>query len=172
MTKDAGAVLVMSVGTGDHTSLEATLLAPLRKSIATDAWARVILLPSAMTEEYAKRLKNGMGPIDAAIRPLPPGAENDADRAYAHFDTVLAAVLQATPPHRIVVDFTRGTKAMSAALVLAGYGGYTYVLAAMGPPLVKWAVGALYLGFAGLLLSVLRHRLKARRNDRYKDVEI
>lgn len=61
---------------------------------------------------------------------------------------------------------------VGAALVLAGYGGYTYVLADMGPPLVKWAVGALYLGFAGLLLSVLRHRLKARRNDRYKDVEI
>ena len=28
-------------------------------------------------------------------------------------------MLQETPPHRVVVDFTRGTKAMSAALVLA-----------------------------------------------------
>ena len=61
---------------------------------------------------------------------------------------------------------------MGASLVLVGYGGYEFLLADVEPPLVKWAVGALYVGFAVLLLSVLRQRLSARRNDRYKDVEI
>ena len=119
MTTSPGPVLVMTVGTGDLTRIEETLFTPLRKSIATDAWTRVILLPSGMTEEFAEKLRNGLETVDAAIRALPAGDENDADRAYAHFDAVLAEVLQATPPHRVVVDFTRGTKAMSAALVLA-----------------------------------------------------
>ena len=119
VTKNSGPVLVMTVGTGDLTRIEETLFTPLRKSIATDAWTRVILLPSGMTEEFAEKLRNGLETVDAAIRALPAGDENDADRAYAHFDAVLAEVLQATPPHRVVVDFTRGTKAMSAALVLA-----------------------------------------------------
>ena len=53
------------------------------------------------------------------VSPLPVGDENDADAAYAHFDGVLASVLQDAAPEEVVVDFTRGTKAMSAALVLA-----------------------------------------------------
>ena len=119
MTTSPGPVLVMTVGTGDLTRIEETLFIPLRKSIATDAWTRVILLPSGITEEFAEELRNGLETVDTAIRALPAGDENDADRAYAHFDAVLAEVLQETPPHRVVVDFTRGTKAMSAALVLA-----------------------------------------------------
>ncbi len=119
MTTNTGRVLVMTVGTGDVTKLEETLLAPLRKSIATDAWTRVILLPSSVTEEFARRLWHDMEGVEVAIRPLPGGDENDADRAYSHFDAVLAETLQTAPPERVVVDFTRGTKAMSAALVLA-----------------------------------------------------
>ena len=61
---------------------------------------------------------------------------------------------------------------IGAALVIVGYGGYEFVLADWEPPLVKLAVAALYVGFAVLLLSVLRQRLVARRKDRYKDVEI
>ena len=119
MTNNSAPVLVMTVGTGDLEKIEETLFTPLRKSIATDAWARVILLPSGMTEEFAERLRQELEAVEVTIRALPAGDENDADRAYAHFDAVLAEVLQQTPPHRVVVDFTRGTKAMSAALVLA-----------------------------------------------------
>ncbi|MDE0660799.1 MAG: hypothetical protein F4029_05310 [Gammaproteobacteria bacterium] len=61
---------------------------------------------------------------------------------------------------------------VGAVFVLVGYAGYEFLLADVEPPLVKWAVGALYLGLAVLLLSVLRQRLKARKTDRYKDVEI
>ena len=59
-----------------------------------------------------------------------------------------------------------------AALVLVGYAGYEFVLAETEAPLVKWAGGALYVGLAVLLLSVLRQRLAARKKDPYKDVEI
>ena len=61
---------------------------------------------------------------------------------------------------------------VGAALVIVGYGGYEFVLADWEAPLVKWAVAALYVGFAVLLLSVLHQRLRAHQKDRYKDVEI
>jgi hypothetical protein len=48
------------------------------------------------------------------------GVEDDADACFAHFDSVLAALRnQGMPAESLLVDFTRGTKAMSAALVLA-----------------------------------------------------
>ena len=111
--------LIMTVGTGDIDQLEDTLLTPLRKSIATDAWDAVVLLPSTVTESYARRLREELDGVGIEIHPLPPGDEDDPDQAYAHFDRVLTAVLQETAPEQIEIDFTRGTKAMSAALVLA-----------------------------------------------------
>ena len=114
-----GRVLIMTVGTGDVDRLEETLFTPLRKSIATDAWARVVLLPSRVTEEFAQALRDRLAGADVDVKPLPAGDENDADAAYAHFDDVLGTVLQDAAPEEVMVDFTRGTKAMSAALVLA-----------------------------------------------------
>ena len=119
MPEDSGRILVLTVGTGNIDSIEQTLLTPLRKSIATDAWNAVVLLPSTVTASFAHRLREELAGVDIQIHPLPEGDENDADRAYAHFDQVLAALLQRASPDRIEVDFTRGTKAMSAALVLA-----------------------------------------------------
>lgn len=55
---------------------------------------------------------------------------------------------------------------------MVGYIGYEFVLTHADPPLIKWAVGALYLGFSALLLSVLHQRFVARRKDKYKDVDI
>ncbi len=119
MTKPGGRTLVMTVGTGDLDRLEETLFTPLRKSIATDAWTRVVLLPSTVTEDFARTLRSRLDGAATEVSPLPAGDENDADAAYAHFDRVLAGVLQDAAPEDVVVDFTRGTKAMSAALVLA-----------------------------------------------------
>lgn len=119
MEKNTNRVLVLTVGTGDMTKLEETLFIPLRKSIATDAWARVILLPSAVTETFAETVRNGIEGVEVTLDPLPEDHENDADRAYAHFDSVLGGALREFSPECVVVDFTRGTKAMSAALVLA-----------------------------------------------------
>ena len=119
MTQHNGRTLVMTVGTGDIDRIEDTLLKPLRKSIATDEWDAVVLLPSTVTESFARQLRQGIDVVDVDIHPLPPGDENDADRAYAHFDQVLATLLENAAATEIEVDFTRGTKAMSAALVLA-----------------------------------------------------
>ena len=83
---EPGRILIMTVGTEDVTKLEETLLTPLRKSVATGHWARVILLPSS-TKECTQHLRQGLEDIEMAIRSLPEGDENDADRAYAHFDS-------------------------------------------------------------------------------------
>lgn len=53
-----------------------------------------------------------------------------------------------------------------------GYGVYGFVTDPDASTLVKVIVGAIYVGLALLLLSVLRQRLIARRTDRYRDVEI
>ena len=119
MPQRGGRTLVMTVGTGDLDRLEETLFTPLRKSIATDAWTRVVLLPSSVTEDFARTLRHRLDGPTVEVSPLAVGDENDADAAYAHFDRVLEAILQHAAPEDVVVDFTRGTKAMSAALVLA-----------------------------------------------------
>ena len=56
------------------------------------------------------------------IVPLPEkGQENDVDQCFAHFDRVIADLrAEGYESHQIIADFTRGTKAMSAALALAG----------------------------------------------------
>lgn len=119
MTQRGGRTLVLTVGTGDLDRLEETLFTPLRKSIATEAWTRVVLLPSSVTEDFARALQDRLDGTAVQVSPLPAGDENDADAAYAHFDRVLATVLRDVAPEDVVVDFTRGTKAMSAAVVLA-----------------------------------------------------
>ena len=119
MSDRVNRVLIMTIGTGDQTQLEKSLFVPLQKSIAIDDWTQLVLLPSTVTETFAKTVRMGIQGIEVSVRPLPEGEENNADRAYAHFDSILAEVLQETPAEDISVDFTRGTKAMSAALVLA-----------------------------------------------------
>src|SRR5262249_15664121 len=89
--------------------------------ISKGEWAKVILLPSQFSQEMARQLKSDLQgqPID--IRPLPqPNAEDDADTCFAHFDNIISELRRGgTSANSILVDFTRGTKAMSAALVLA-----------------------------------------------------
>ncbi len=117
MTLERRRALLLTIGTGDTDKLEASLLAPLRKSIAEGRWDRVVLLPSQATLANAALMEDP----GLEIRPLPlRSAENDADAAFAHFDHELERLLASGfRADDIVVDFTRGTKAMSAALVLA-----------------------------------------------------
>ncbi len=61
---------------------------------------------------------------------------------------------------------------IAGALLLAGVAIYEFVFATDMPPLIKYGTAALYLGLAGLFISVLRQRLIARKTDKYKDVEI
>lgn len=116
-------VIVLTVGAGKEGQLESSLYVPLRKSIGTDCWDRIILLPSQHTVEYANEIKNQFPGLPVNICPIPDAeSENDADASFAHFDRILGELIDSdgVDPQDITLDFTRGTKAMSAALVLAG----------------------------------------------------
>ncbi len=125
MKEHAGSyVLVLTVGTGNRDDLEGSLYSPLIKSISTGHWDHVVLLPSQSTVEQAVELKKRIHTSPVKIRPIPDhGDENDADACFTHFDSVLGGTIaDGFSPAQITLDFTRGTKAMSAALVLAGVG--------------------------------------------------
>ena len=117
----SGRVLVLTIGTGNQAKHEETLFHPLEKSARRGEWDRVVLLPSTVTapsaEEFARRCPD----LEFRVQPLPDeGMENDADACFGHFDQVLGNLLdEGWQPEAITADFTRGTKAMSAALVLA-----------------------------------------------------
>lgn len=113
--------LILTVGTGDMDNPEQTLLTPMVKSMERGEWERIILLPSHTTEAAAGTLRDRVAGSAVEVDPLPKsGHENDADECFAHFDRVLRKLrADGFRPDDIVADFTRGTKAMSAALVLA-----------------------------------------------------
>ncbi len=117
------AVLVLTVGTENRDDPENSLFQPLLKSIrSTRGCNRVVLLPSSETVDLANDFLEHPGvpaELQATVHPLPEGAEYDADEAYAHFDAVLGDLMPECTPEQLHVDFTRGTKAMSAAAVLA-----------------------------------------------------
>lgn len=113
--------LLLTVGTGDVDQLRETLLEPLKKSIRSRKVQRVILLPSHATRRSAEQLAEELADERVELRPLPRnGDEEDVDACFAWFDRVLGELRSDDlDPENILVDFTRGTKAMSAALVLA-----------------------------------------------------
>ena len=57
-------------------------------------------------------------------------------------------------------------------VVGAGIGIFEWIYTPDMPLVVKVIVGAIYLGLAFLLISVLRQRLIERKTDKYKNVEI
>lgn len=113
--------LLLTVGTGDAANLEASLFTPLLLSIQSGEWRRVVLLPSQVTGVTAEELRQRLRAVAITVAPLPrPGAENDPDACFDHFDRATEALLaEGFDRTDLVADFTRGTKAMSAALVLA-----------------------------------------------------
>ncbi|MDR3515406.1 MAG: TIGR02710 family CRISPR-associated CARF protein [Azospirillaceae bacterium] len=114
--------LILTIGTGDRENLKQTLFDPLMKSIGDGEWGRIVLLPSHETEGNAQHLEVLAAHHGIEIRPLPKaGAENDPDACFDWFDQVIGDLRQSgCMVDEITADFTRGTKAMSAALVLAG----------------------------------------------------
>ncbi len=115
-------VLVLTIGTGNPKDLEGSLYTPLQKSIDTGHWARVVLFPSQDTKPHARELTRRHAEHDIKFKTyaLPePGMEDDADACFAFFNKKLRDTLKDVDAAEVLVDFTRGTKAMSAALVLA-----------------------------------------------------
>lgn len=113
--------LVLTVGTGDRQNPQQTLIGPFRESITDGAWSRIVLLPSHASREQGDLIRSEFPDLDLRVNPLnEPGDEDDADRCYAQFERAIGDLLRdGFTPQNITADFTRGTKAMSAALVLA-----------------------------------------------------
>ncbi|MBF0625853.1 MAG: TIGR02710 family CRISPR-associated protein [Magnetococcales bacterium] len=115
-------ILLLTVGTGNGQQREETLYRPLRRSIRQGEHQRVILLPSRVSETWAREVERDLADLQVAVQPLPEaGDEDDPDRCFAHFDRVLGQLLhgESLTPDQVEIDLTRGTKVMSAALALA-----------------------------------------------------
>lgn len=114
-------VLLLTVGTGTRDKTVETILDPFRKSLEAAGAERNILLPSQITEPIARKIAENFPQFRAEILPLAKaGDENNADRCFEHYDAVIAELLaQGADPAAMIADITRGTKAMSAALLLA-----------------------------------------------------
>lgn len=118
--------LLLTVGTGDINRQKETLFEPLKKSIREGEWQQIMLLPSQQTVKAAKQLVSELKQ-DVTIRPhiqtkpLPQaGDEEDVNACFAHFDSIIKGLIdKGFAANEILIDFTRGTKSMSAALVMA-----------------------------------------------------
>ncbi len=113
--------LLLTVGTGTVDNLEQTLIAPFRKSFEAGEWALVVLFPSKETEKNAFLLRERFPEYRIEVRALrEPRLEDDADACFEHFDQEIRRLLESGfAPSGLTADFTRGTKGMSAALIMA-----------------------------------------------------
>lgn len=114
-------VLLLTVGTGNVDKLEETLIRPFEVSFRNGEWSRIILFPSRHTGPNASLLQKRFPGFPIEVRPLrESGLEDDADACFRHFDDQIARLIHdGVGSADITVDITRGTKAMSAALLLA-----------------------------------------------------
>ena len=92
--------LVLTVGTGDMRQLEASLIRPLVKSIEDGQWQNIVLLPSLVTETFARDLRELKQDLSIEIEVLPgAGQENDADtRGDLHVVSSAGTVRKTTDP--------------------------------------------------------------------------
>lgn len=113
--------LLLTIGTGTAGQLETSVFAPLRKSIELGTWSRIVLLPSQQTENAAIEFRDSHPQHPVVVRPLRrPGDEQDVDSCFEQFERQMARLLEeGIGAEEVTADFTRGTKAMSAALALA-----------------------------------------------------
>lgn len=131
----ARGVLLLTVGTGTADELEATLVGPTKKSLEKGEWAKVVLLPSKGTENKAIRLRERFPEYQIEVSTLPKdGDEQDADACFVHFDGQIRRLLEeGFHPEAITADITRGTRPMSAGLMMAaaahGVGRIRYITA-------------------------------------------
>ena len=116
--------LVLTVGTGNQENLEKSLYKPLQMSIDKGEWNTVILLPSQDTKANAEHIQATVNAekVICICKPLEsPEMHTNADECFGHFDRILGELIDhGFDKADITLDFTRGTKAMSAALLMAG----------------------------------------------------
>lgn len=110
--------LVLTVGTG--TRPDSDIVQPLKKSVRNANPERVVFLVTSESEGFARRIRDGLRSSvgDATLINL-----TNPDDIEQTFREALAALRslrdEGYPPEDVEADYTSGTKAMTAGLVLA-----------------------------------------------------
>lgn len=118
-------VLFLIVGTGDkkHPDYPENYLRLLRKAIDETDAATVILLSSELTKDIASKLQEEYkSSRQISIQDFPEKSmEFDADKCFEFFENIFQDLKKkGYSPDNFIIDFTHGTKAMSAALYAIG----------------------------------------------------
>ena len=122
---DESKVLFLIVGVGNNKDPEypESYLRLLRKAIDSTDAGNIVLLPSGSSKENAERIKTEYESSRTVfVHDLPEqGMEFDADKCYEFFESLFRPRLrEGFSAKNFIIDFTHGTKAMSAALYAVG----------------------------------------------------
>lgn len=113
--------LVLTVGMGANANPEETLYTPIACSMREAAADTIWLLPSRQSLVHAQLLQERFPHLPIRVAPpLPERGEEDPNACFAFFHDLLGKVLaEGVRPEHVKLDYTRGTKTMSAAVMLA-----------------------------------------------------
>lgn len=122
---DKSKVLFLIVGVGNKKDPEypEAYLRLLRKAIDSTDAGNIILLPSGSSKENAERIKTEYESSRTVfVQDLPERSmEFDADACYEFFESLFRSRFrEGFSAENFIIDFTHGTKAMSAALYAIG----------------------------------------------------
>lgn len=122
---DKSKVLFLIVGMGNKKDPEypESYLRLLRKAVDSTDAGNIILLPSGSSKENAERIKTEYESSRTVfVQDLPERSmEFDADACYEFFESLFRSRFQeGFSAENFIIDFTHGTKAMSAALYAIG----------------------------------------------------
>lgn len=122
---DKSKVLFLIVGMGNKKDPKypESYLRLLRKAVDSTDAGNIILLPSGSSKENAERIKTEYESSRTVfVQDLPERSmEFDADECYEFFESLFRSRFQeGFSAENFIIDFTHGTKAMSAALYAIG----------------------------------------------------
>lgn len=122
---DKSKVLFLIVGMGNKKDPEypESYLRLLRKAVDSTDAGNIILLPSGSSKENAERIKTEYESSRTVfVQDLPERSmEFDADACYEFFESLFRSRFrEGFSAENFIIDFTHGTKAMSAALYAIG----------------------------------------------------
>lgn len=122
---DKSKVLFLIVGMGNKKDPEypESYLRLLRKAVDSTDAGNIVLLPSGSSKENAERIKTEYESSRTVfVQDLPERSmEFDADECYEFFESLFRSRFQESfSAENFIIDFTHGTKAMSAALYAIG----------------------------------------------------
>lgn len=122
---DKSKVLFLIVGMGNKKDPKypESYLRLLRKAVDSTDAGNIVLLPSGSSKENAERIKTEYESSRTVfVQDLPERSmEFDADECYEFFESLFRSRFQeGFSAENFIIDFTHGTKAMSAALYAIG----------------------------------------------------